>query len=109
MSACRQATAGAGVIRAEVIDGAKSTRFTKWGRKYLPGTAWEGTASRGSYPPEAIRFQTIKQEIRRIPILKLRLAVELLNKKAHHRDVMGFFSVLSFQAARSYIEMNRLG
>ena len=35
MSACRQATAGAGVIRAEVIDGAKSTRFTKWGRKYL--------------------------------------------------------------------------
>ena len=41
MSACRQATAGAGVIRAEVIDGAKLTRFTKWGRKYLPGTAWK--------------------------------------------------------------------
>ena len=33
----------------------------------------------------------------------------LLNKEAHHRDVMGFFSVLFFQAARSYIEMNRLG
>ena len=39
MSACRQATAGAGVIRAEVIDGAKLTRFTKWGRKYLPDGA----------------------------------------------------------------------
>ena len=47
--------------------------------------------------------------IRRIPIRILRLAVELLNKEAHHRDVMGFFSVLSYQAARSYIEMNRLG
>ena len=34
-------------------------RFTKWGRKYLPGTAWEGTASRGFHPPEAVRFQTI--------------------------------------------------
>ena len=32
----------------------------------------------------------------------------LLNKETHHRDVMSFFSVLSFQAARSYIEMNRL-
>ena len=32
-----------------------------------------------------------------------------LNKKTHHRDVMSFFSVLSYQAARSYIEMNRLG
>ena len=29
--------------------------------------------------------------IRRIPILKLRLAVELLNKETHHRDVMSFF------------------
>ena len=33
----------------------------------------------------------------------------LLNKETHHRDVMSFFSVQSFQAARSYIEMNRLG
>ena len=33
----------------------------------------------------------------------------LLNKETHHRDVMSFFSVLSSQAARSYIEMNRLG
>ena len=32
--------------------------------------------------------------IRRIPILKLRLAVELLNKEAHHRDVMGFFNLI---------------
>ena len=47
--------------------------------------------------------------IRRISIRKLRLAVELLNKETHHRDVMSFFSVLSYQAARSYIEMNRLG
>ena len=43
----------------------------------------EGTASRGFHPPEAVRFQTVKQEIRRIPILKLCLAVELLNKKRH--------------------------
>ena len=33
----------------------------------------------------------------------------LLNKETHHRDVMSFFSVLSYQAARSYIEMNGLG
>ena len=58
-------------------------RFTKWGRKYLLGTAWEGTASRGFHPPEAVRFHTVKQEIRRISIRKLRLAVELLNKEAH--------------------------
>ena len=50
MSACRQATAGGGVIRAEVIDGAKLTRFTKWGRKYLPGTAWEGRTAGGKSP-----------------------------------------------------------
>ena len=33
----------------------------------------------------------------------------LLNKETHYRDVMSFFSVLSYQAARSYIEMNGLG
>ena len=33
----------------------------------------------------------------------------LLNKETLHRDVMSFFSVQSYQAARSYIEMNRLG
>ena len=33
----------------------------------------------------------------------------LLNKETHHRDVMSFFCVLSYRAARSYIEMNRLG
>ena len=32
----------------------------------------------------------------------------LLNKETHHRDVMSFFSVLFYQAARSYSEMNRL-
>ena len=93
MSACRPATAGAGVIRAEVIDGAKLTRFTKWGRKYLPGTAWEGTASRG-FILWSCTFSDHKQEIRRILILNLRLAVELLNKEAHHRDVMGFFNLI---------------
>ena len=67
----------------------------------------EGTAFRGFHPPEAVRFQTVKQEIRRIPILKLRLAVELLNKEAHHRDVMGFFSVLFFQAAMWFIVVIR--
>ena len=53
--------------------------------------------------------QPQKNEIRRISKRILRLAVELLNKETHHRDVMSFFSVLSYQAARSYIEMNRLG
>ena len=62
VSACRPATAGAGVIRAEVIDGSKSSQFTKWGRKYLPGTAWKDRT--------------------------------LLNKEAHHRDVMGFFNLI---------------
>ena len=74
--------------------------------------AWNGLGGYSFpriHPLEAVCFQTVKQEIRRIPILKLRLAVELLNKETHHRDVMSFFSVLSFQAARSYIEMNRLG
>ena len=32
--------------------------------------------------------------IQGVPILKLRLAVELLNKEAHHRDVMGFFNLI---------------
>ena len=45
--------------------------------------------------------------IQGIPILKLRLAVELLNKEAHHRDVMGFFSVLFFQAAMWFIVVIR--
>ena len=78
------------------------------GPKVLAGKSWEDTASRGFHPLEAVCFQTVKQEIRRISIRKLRLAVELLNKETHHRDVMSFFSVLSYQAARSYIEMNRL-
>ena len=33
----------------------------------------------------------------------MRLAVELLNKETHHRYVMSFFSVLSFQAASSQV------
>lgn len=32
----------------------------------------------------------------------------LLNKEAHHRDVMGFFSVLSYQAAKRFIVLNWL-
>ena len=31
----------------------------------------------------------------------------LLNKEAHHRDVMGFFSVLYFQAAMWFIVVIR--
>ena len=46
----KAATADGGVIRAEVIDGAKSSQFTKWGRKYLPGTAWEGRKTGGKSP-----------------------------------------------------------
>ena len=46
--------------------------------------------------------------IRRIPIKILRLAVELLNKETHHRDVMSFFSVLSYQAAKRFIVLNWL-
>ena len=79
-----------GQNRLDLPNGAESTCL---GRR-------EDTAYRGFHPPEAVRFQTIKQEIRRIPILKLRLAVELLNKEAHHRDVVSFFSVLSSQAAK---------
>ena len=32
----------------------------------------------------------------------------LLNKETHHRDVMGFFSVLSYQAAKRFIVLNWL-
>ena len=35
---------------AEAIDGAKSSQFTKWGRKYLPGTAWEDRTAGGKSP-----------------------------------------------------------
>ena len=53
------------------------------GPKVLAGKSWEGTASRSFHPPEDVYFQTVKQEIRRISIRKLRLAVELLNKETH--------------------------
>ena len=33
---------------------------------------------------------------------------KLLNKEAHHRDVMSFFSVLFFQAAKRFIVLNWL-
>jgi len=32
----------------------------------------------------------------------------LLNKETHHRDVMSFFSVLSYQAATRFIVLNWL-
>ena len=32
----------------------------------------------------------------------------LLNKETHHRDVMSFFSVLSYQAAKRFIVLNWL-
>ncbi len=63
-----------GQNRLDLPNGAESTCL---GRR-------EDTAYRGFHPPEAVRFQTIKQEIRRIPILKLRLAVELLNKQTRN-------------------------
>ena len=50
------------------------------------------------HPMDNLTSQLQKKEIRRISKRKLRLAVELLNKETHHRDVMSFFSVLSFQA-----------
>ena len=52
--------------------------------------------------------QPQKNEIRRISKRILRLAVELLNKETHHRDVMSFFSVLSYQAAKRFIVLNWL-
>ena len=79
----------------------KTGKGYSW-EKRRPGEARRQSIVFASYNPQ-------RNGIRRIPILKLRLAVELLNKETHHRDVMSFFSVLSFQAARSYIEMNRLG
>ena len=110
MSACRQATAGAGVIRAEVIDGAKLTRFTKWGRKYLPGTAWKDRTAGGKSPcgstfsdhhMESLTFQLHLLDIEILQILRPL-------KSAAHEDKL-LSSCLFFQAARSYIEMNRLG
>lgn len=90
------ATADGGVIRAEVIDGAKSSQFTKWGRKYLPGTAWEGRTAGGKSPCGSTfsDHKTGKQEIRRIPILKLRLAVEWLNKKRHLKRCLFYLVIL---------------
>ena len=91
--------------RQHFPNGAKST--------CLEGRTAGGKSPCGStfsdHPMENLTSQPQRNGIRRIPILKLRLAVELLNKETHHRDVMFFFSVLSYLAARSYIEMNRLG
>ena len=61
------------------------------GPKVLAGNGLGGYSFPRTHPLEAVCFQTIKQEIRRIPIRILRLAVELLNKETHHRDVMSFF------------------
>ena len=54
-------------------------------------TCWEvlgGYSFPRIHPLEAVCFQTVKQEIRRIPILKLRLAVELLNKISISYEVL---------------------
>ena len=53
------------------------------------------------HPLEAVCFQTVKQEIRRIPILKLRLAVELLNNESSSNEVL-FLLCNFFQVADSY-------
>ena len=71
------------------------------GPKVLAVKSWEDTASRGFHPLEAVCFQTVKQEIRRIPILKLRLAVELLNNESTSNEVL-FLLCKSFQVADSY-------
>ena len=88
------------------------------GPKVLAWNGLEGRTAGGKspcgstfsdHPMDNLTSQLQKKEIRRISKRILRLAVELLNKETHHRDVMSFFSVLSYQAARSYIEMNGLG
>ena len=71
------------------------------GEKRRPGEARRQSIVFASRKPQ-------RNGIRRIPILKLRLAVELLNKETHHRDVMSFFSVLSYQAAKRFIVLNWL-
>ena len=54
-------------------------RFTKWGRKYLLGSPGRIQLPEDSSSGSCM-FQTVKQEIRRISIRKLRLAAKLLNK-----------------------------
>ena len=44
------------------------------------------------HPMDNLTSQLQKKEIRRISKRILRLAVELLNKETHHRDVMSFFN-----------------
>ena len=63
--------------------------------------AWNGLGGYSFpriHPLEAVCFQTVKQEIRRIPILKLRLAVELLNKISISYEVL-FLLCISSQIA----------
>ena len=60
--------------------------------KTAGSVVWPGEARRQSIVFASRNPQ--RNGIRRIPILKLRLAVELLNKEAHHRDVMGFFNLI---------------
>ena len=58
------------------------------GPKVLAGKSWEGTASRGFHPLEAVRFQTVKQEIRRISLKILRLADKIPYSMHHKRDFL---------------------
>ena len=75
--------------------------------------AWNGLGGYSfprTHPLEAVCFQTIKQEIRRIPILKLRLAVELLNKISISYEVF-FLLCISSQIASGlacYVKEHKL-
>ena len=74
--------------------------------KTAGSVVWPGEARRQSIVFASRNPQ--RNGIQGVPILKLRLAVELLNKEAHHRDVVSFFSVLFFQAAKRFIVLNWL-
>ena len=73
------ATADGGAIRAEVIDGEKSTQFTKWGRKYLlrkpggysfPRFLPSGSRTFSDHPMESLTFQLHLLDIEILQILR---------------------------------------
>ena len=109
MSACRQATAGAGVIRAEVIDGAKSTRFTKWGRKYLlrklGGYSFPRFLPSGSCTFSDHFMDNLTSQLHLLDIETLQVLRPL--RSAAHEDKL-LSSCLSNQSAKRFIVLNWL-
>ena len=89
---------------------AAPSQFTKWGRKYGPGTAWEGRTAGGKSPcgstfsDHPMDNLTSQLHLLNIEILQI---LRPLRSAAHEDNPLS--SCLSYQAARSYIEMNRLG